>query len=72
MGAAKAAGHDGVIIRNVNDTGGFALAMQSRGKVPHGPATTGDVYVVFQPEQIKSAIGGRSAFKHEDPSPNEG
>jgi hypothetical protein len=54
--AAKAGGHDGVIIRNVIDT----AAGQSQR--PH------DVYVAFRPEQIKSAIGNSGTFDPSNPS----
>lgn len=53
--AARAAGRDGVIVRNVRD--GFA---QASNKV----ATT---FVVFDPRQVKSSIGNRGTFNPADP-----
>jgi GNAT superfamily N-acetyltransferase len=53
---AKAAGHDGLILRNISD----------------GPTWMGDTltdhYAVFKPEQIKSAIGNRGTFDPTDPN----
>jgi hypothetical protein len=48
---AQAAGHDGLILRNVLDGAG-----------PHGESVPTDVFVAFRPEQIKSAIGNRGTF----------
>ena len=49
---AKAAGNDGVILRNIIDGDLYAAS---------------DVYVVFDPTQIKSAIGNRGTFDPNDP-----
>lgn len=49
---AKAAGHDGVIVR----------------KRDRGFIETGTFYIAFRPEQIKSAIGNRGTFDPNDPS----
>ena len=46
---AKAAGHDGVIIRNFDDAAGLYDELA-------------DHYIVFRPEQIKSATGNRGTF----------
>lgn len=51
---AKQAGHDGVIIRNTYD------AMLGDGKPD-------DIFVVFEPTQIKSAIGNKGTFDPNDP-----
>ena len=50
---AKEAGHDGVIIRNIQNFEG-------------GEAST--TYIVFRPEQIKSAVGNRGTFGPDDPN----
>jgi hypothetical protein len=50
---AKKKGHDGVIFKNVADQPGAAGSLQ---------VTTHDAYVVFKPEQIKSATGNRGTF----------
>jgi GNAT superfamily N-acetyltransferase len=50
---AKKNGHDGVIFKNVADQPGAAGSLQ---------VTTHDAYVVFKPEQIKSATGNRGTF----------
>jgi hypothetical protein len=47
---ALADGYDGCIIKNVYDNG------------PHGGEYTGDVYVVFDPTQIKSAYRNKGTF----------
>ena len=49
---AKAAGHDGVIIRNT-----FDGSRRTSGE---------DVYIVFEPEQVKSATGNRGTFDATD------
>ncbi|WP_423820817.1 LPD38 domain-containing protein [Salinisphaera sp. SPP-AMP-43] len=51
---AKARGHDGVIIRNFDDAAGLADEIA-------------DHYIVFRPEQIKSATGNRGTFSPDDP-----
>jgi len=50
---AKKKGHDGVIFKNVADQPGAAGSLQ---------VTTHDAYVVFKPNQIKSATGNRGTF----------
>ena len=52
----KANGFDGIIIKNVDDPGRYG---------EHGYLT--DNYVVFSPEQIKSAIGNRGTFDPANP-----
>ena len=52
---AKQRGHDGIIVRNVYDSN----VIQD---------VAGDVYVAFNPAQIKSAIGNRGTFDPNDPS----
>lgn len=56
---AKAAGHDGVIIRNVRDD------YSSIDKPRKGEATT--TYTVFRPEQIKSATDNVGTFDPANP-----
>lgn len=51
---AKAAGHDGVIFRDVDD-----------GWTEQAPVA--DTYVVFRPEQIKSASANTGAYSRDDP-----
>ena len=51
---ARENGHDGLIVRNVNDA---ATADETR---------VGDVYAVLRPEQIKSATGNRGTFDPEN------
>ena len=52
---AKRAGHDGLIVENVNDTGFLSPGLvEDDGK--------GTVYVAFRPEQIKSATGNIGTF----------
>lgn len=51
---AKAKGHDGVIVRNIDDSIGMTGDM-------------GDVYVVFAPTQIKSAVSNDGSFDAADP-----
>lgn len=53
---AKADGHDGAIFRNARDP------LYDTYDVP------ADIYVVFQPEQIKSATGNSGAFDANNPS----
>lgn len=50
------AGHDGVIVRNVIDSADDDVLHES------------DIYVVFDPTQIKSAIGNKGTFDPNDPS----
>jgi len=50
---AKKKGYDGVIFKNVADQPGAAGSLQ---------VTTHDAYVVFKPEQIKSATGNIGTF----------
>lgn len=54
--AAESLGYDGLITRNVKDGAG-----------PHGEQTPGDVFLVFRPEQIKSAIGNNGQFDPANP-----
>ena len=51
---AKRDGHDGVIIRNLDDDPGRSNMV-------------GDHYIAFRPEQIKSATGNRGTFDPNDP-----
>lgn len=53
---SKKKGHDGVIVKNLDDS-----AAGGGGKV-------GDHYIVFAPNQIKSATGNTGAFDSENPS----
>ena len=55
---ARSNGHDGVIIRNVEDVANDA------GRRFTDEA---DVYIAFDPEQIKSAIGNRGTFDAKNP-----
>lgn len=55
---AKRQGYDGAIIRNVIDDGG-----ELDGEL----ATPGDDFVVFRPEQLKSAIENTGAFGPNEP-----
>lgn len=57
---ARAAGHDGVIIRNSRDT------YMGRAGQKNVPVT--DVYVAFSPEQIKSATNNRGTYDPGDPN----
>jgi len=52
---AKRAGHDGVIILNFDDAAGLA-----NDNAEH--------YIVFNPEQIKSAVGNAGTFDPNDPN----
>lgn len=56
--AAKSLGHDGVIILNVHDDGGKYFSKTSG---------SGDVYIAFEPTQIKSASVNRGTFDPTDP-----
>lgn len=58
---AKAAGHDGLKLLNVYDPVGL------EGREAAGLFSTTQ-YVVFRPEQIKSAIGNRGTFDPSNPS----
>jgi hypothetical protein len=49
MAFAKQKGHDGLIVRNVHDR-------------QEGAGKAGDIFAVFSPAQIKSAIGNRGKF----------
>lgn len=51
---AKRKGHDGVILRNLDDDPNFSDRV-------------GDHYIAFQPEQIKSAIGNNGEFSPDNP-----
>lgn len=55
---AMAGGHDGVIVRNVEDVPNDA----GRRFIDEA-----DVYIAFRPEQIKSAIGNRGTFDPGNP-----
>ena len=58
---AKRAGHDGLVVENVVDTGWLNPgAVSDKG--------LGVIYVVFKPEQIKSATGNDGSFDANDPS----
>ncbi len=52
---AKRAGHDGLVVENVVDSGWLAPGLVDG-------AGTGRVFVAFRPEQIKSATGNSGAF----------
>ncbi|WP_052198397.1 LPD38 domain-containing protein [Pectobacterium fontis] len=52
---ARQEGRDGVIFRNIDDAPGVGIKYA-------------DHYVVFRPEQIKSAIGNRGTFEPDAPS----
>jgi len=54
VGYAKKNGHDGVIVKNIDDSVGQTGEM-------------GDTYVAFHPNQIKSAIGNRGTFDPNEP-----
>ncbi len=58
MNYAEAKGYDGLIVRNVHDRA------EGRGK-------PGDIYAVFSPTQIKSAIGNAGGFDPEKPEIDE-
>jgi len=51
---AKKNGHDGVIVKNIDDSVGQTGEM-------------GDTYVAFHPNQIKSAVGNRGTFDPNEP-----
>ena len=55
---AKESGHDGVIFKNLSDIGG--------GKFDENYSPQSTVYVTFNPNQIKSAVGNKGTF-----DPNE-
>lgn len=63
--AAIAGGHDGVIIKNIRDN--WRLDNTQAQFVPYADDLA-DHYVVFSPEQIKSAIGNRGTFDPNSPS----
>ena len=65
IAAAKAEGFDGLVIRNVNDPGGNAARREMHGKP--GFDVMGDLYVVFDPKQVKSATGNRGTFDPTNP-----
>src|SRR5690606_6130189 len=50
---ARREGHDGVIIRNIRNFEG---------------GDTSTTYIVFEPEQVKSAIGNRGTFDPSSPN----
>jgi hypothetical protein len=50
--AAKEKGHDGIIVKNTSDRGGY-------GYPDTGPT---DIYIAFNPENVKSAIGNSGTF----------
>lgn len=52
--AAKAAGHDGIVFRNTDDT--------IRRKGVEHLRSLSDVYVAFEPNQIKSALGNSGEY----------
>jgi hypothetical protein len=56
---AREMGYDGVIIKNVFDNGPYGV------KKNDNPS---DLYVVFEPTQVKSAIGNKGTFDPKDPS----
>jgi len=56
---AREMGYDGVIIKNVFDNGPYNV------KANDNPS---DLYVVFNPTQVKSATGNRGTFDPKDPS----
>jgi hypothetical protein len=56
-GLARDKGHDGFIVKNVVDANGYV--------VDH--SKTSDLYVAFEPEQIKSATGNRGTFDPSNP-----
>ena len=58
---AKKGGHDGVIARNINDEGQYG----------QGYGWGDKTFVVFRPEQIKSAIGNNGAFDASNPDIRE-
>lgn len=61
--SARAAGHDGLILKNVVEGESFDIA--------DGASKSGegiDQYVVFNPEQVKSATGNSGAFDPSNPS----
>lgn len=61
---AKAAGHDGLILKNTYDDGSrnrFDAIMSGRFR-------SEDIFVAFEPTQIKSAIGNSGAFDPSNPS----
>ena len=53
----QSAGHDGLIIRNIKDANFYT---------ENWP--TSDIYIAFEPTQIKSAIGNTGAFDPNNPS----
>jgi hypothetical protein len=58
---AKAEGHDGVIIRNTFDPGFSDYPGQN-------PDKTADLFIAFEPTQVKSATGNTGAFDASNPS----
>lgn len=56
---AKDDGHDGVIFRNAVDPG---------YNTNPGSENPSDIYVAFEPEQIKSAVGNRGTFSPDSPN----
>lgn len=53
---AKEHGYDGVVLRNLRDP------------VTAGRSKPSDIYVVFEPTQVKSAIGNRGTFEQTSPN----
>ena len=54
---AKAEGHDGIILKNTYDPGGYAMFRVDKNK-----RQTDNVFVVFNNTQIKSATGNRGTY----------
>jgi hypothetical protein len=63
---AKSQGYDGVIIRNVGDRG------PSGAFATDAARSSGNLYVAFRPEQIKSAISNAGTFDPRSPNISEG
>ena len=61
LATAKREGFDGVIFTNIKDVGDLAPGLVEDDGV-------GDVYAVFSPTQIKSAIGNNGNFDPNDPN----
>jgi len=61
---AMAAGHDGIIIKNVYDTYNTNPGDATKAKRKPLPVTT---YAVFSPTQIKSATGNTGAYSPDNP-----
>lgn len=63
---ARNEGYDGIIIKNVDDAGMYKGMLVNRGEIPESTAI-GNLYVAFNPEQIKSAIGNNGDFDPTNP-----